>query len=198
MHGVGVNDADYNVYKYKNGKCIWRCPTYSIWCDMIRRCYSEKSLKKHVTYEKCEVCEHWKIFSNFKTWVDSQEPKGKELDKDILKAGNNIYCPEYCVFIPKHINVFLNSRGRDRGQWPLGVHMNKKLNKFTASCSIRGGKRKILGLFTCPNEAHEAWRKYKHQLACQYADEQTDPRIAHALRTRFSYEEWYKDKDDKQ
>lgn len=46
--------------------------------------------------------------------------------------------------------------------------------------------RECLGFFQDPDAAHEAWRARKHEHACVYADMQTDPRIAKALRARYA------------
>ena len=54
------------------------------------------------------------------------------------------------------------------------------------------GKREHLGYFSTPEEAHEAWRKRKDDLAQRVADEESDPRVVEALRKRYSPEEWYK------
>ena len=193
--GWGINDADYLVKPYVRGKQI-RCNYYTTWGDMIRRCYSEKYHTTHPTYIGCSICEEWKYFSNFKSWMEQQDWEEKELDKDLLIKDNKIYSSETCVFISRKLNSFLIDRGNCRGDYPLGVHWDKNANKFMVQCRDGNGNKKYLGVFTCHNEAHEAWRKCKHEIACQYADEQTDPRIAEALRTRFSYEEWYKDKDN--
>jgi hypothetical protein len=48
------------------------------------------------------------------------------------------------------------------------------------------GKVEHLGYFNNPEDAHEAWRQRKHELACRYADEQADERVAKALRERFA------------
>lgn len=48
VFGVGINDADYNVYKtgIVDGKqtVLWICPFYRKWKDMMMRCYSESWL----------------------------------------------------------------------------------------------------------------------------------------------------------
>lgn len=44
--GWGVNDVDYNVYRYEviNGKQkqVWCCPYYRKWVAIIRRCFCDK------------------------------------------------------------------------------------------------------------------------------------------------------------
>ena len=193
VYGWGINDADYVVHPTINGKLVV-CRFYRTWANMIRRCRSGVQ----PTYAQCSVCDDWRYFSNFKSWMQQQDYHGKQLDKDLITKGNKIYSPNTCIFIESKLNNFITDSRAKRGYYPLGVYLDKINNGFIASCSNGKGDSTYLGYFKTPEEAHEAWRSYKHKLACQYADEQTDPRIAHALRTRYSYEEWYKDKDDKQ
>lgn len=190
VYGVGVNDAGYPVSKYEmvDGKCkmVWRCQFYMIWKEMLARCYSPRIHATHRTYADCAVCHEWRTFSNFKTWMMTQEWKGKCLDKDILVKGNKVYSPDKCVFVTKEMNNFLTGSGDSRGPYPNGVILDKQKGKFRANCCDPiSKKREHLGYFSCQNEAHEAWRQRKHELACQYADTQIDERVANALRVRF-------------
>ena len=86
VFGVGINDSDYEVYKYEtiNGKrkATWKCPYYERWVSMLRRCYSPRSLEKYPTYKGCTVCEEWLTFSTFKKWMENQEWEDRHLDKD--------------------------------------------------------------------------------------------------------------------
>lgn len=185
VHGVGLNDADYAVTPIVNGKRN-RCRFYRTWESMLNRCYSAKYQAKQPTYIGCYVCDEWLTFSNFKKWMEQQDWQGKELDKDLLFVGNKIYSPDTCVFVDKKTNSFANDHGAARGEWPIGVSFHKHVGKFSAQCGNQiTEKREHLGYFTCPNEAHKAWKKRKHELACQLADLQNDERVADALRTRY-------------
>jgi hypothetical protein len=184
--GIGINDADYNVRK---GSRVSNkiCPFYARWADMIKRCYSEKHKLKSPTYIGCSVCEEWLTFSNFKRWMETQDWQGKDLDKDLLVTGNKVYSPETCVFLDQEINKFTSARDSMRGKYPLGVWFHAINKRFIAECrSPFTGKRGHVGCFDCPEEAHRAWRKRKHELACQLADLQTDDRISNALRKRYA------------
>lgn len=189
VYGVGTNDADYPVYIYetKDGKtrAVWRCPYYRSWVHMLERCYSAKWWAKHPSYVGCETSPEWYLFSTFRAWMETQDWEGKQLDKDILIPGNKVYSPDVCIFINQGLNKFLTNSVKARGPWPLGV--STWGGRFQAQCGNPfSGEHEHLGFFVAPEEAHEAWRQRKHELACQYADMQTDPRIAEALRTRFA------------
>lgn len=190
VFGVGINDVDYNVYKYEiiNAKYerIWSCPFYVKWYSMLRRCYSATCHKKQPTYKGCSTVIEWHHFSKFKAWMETQDWQGKQLDKDILFSGNKLYGPSTCVFIDSKVNSFLTERGGDRGDFPIGVYYNNRDKKYRAQgCSVENGKRKDLGLFISPEEAHKAWLTYKLEQAKILAAEQTDARVAKALIDRY-------------
>lgn len=197
IQGVGINDADYLVsIKGEDGRETI-CPYYRAWTGMIVRCYSEKEQLRYPSYKDCTMIPEWLYFSEFKKWMESQDWLGKQLDKDLLVKDNKLYSPQTCVFLSPRLNTFLLDRKNGRGLFPLGVHYRPKLNKFVSQCSNGNGSEEYLGVYSTAEEAHEAWRAFKHKMACEYADQQTDSRVEEALRKRFSYEEWYKDKECK-
>lgn len=196
VFGVGTNDADYVVVKfetvgYVNGKQkrkqVWICKYYKTWKSMLDRCYSARSLERDPTYVGCSVSEDWLTFSNFKQWMMEQNWEGLQLDKDLLIEGNKIYGPDTCVFVTQTVNKFTTDRGAARGEWMIGVSLHKQTGKFVALCRNPFTKKlEYLGLFACEQQAHEAWRKRKLELAHKLAVIQTDPRVANALIQRYS------------
>ena len=185
VFGIGINDADYAVQPTVNGKQVV-CPFYMTWKSMIQRCYDPKYQAKYPSYIGCSVAPEWLSFMTFRAWMVGQDWQGRDLDKDLLFPGNKVYSSTTCVFISSGLNRFTLDRGADRGEWPIGVCRSKRHQKFIAQCrNPFTGKVECLGLFTCPDEAHEAWRKRKHEIALQLAAEQTDPRLAAALTTRY-------------
>ncbi len=135
VHGVGVNDANYNVHG-KEG----RCPFYTKWYDMLKRCYSSRFHKQYPSYIGCSVCPEWCYFSKFRFWMENQKWEGMELDKDILVKGNRVYSPDTCCFIPQAINV-LFSTGRKRKHnlhLPEGVKLGSNGN-YRVQLRIRPG-----------------------------------------------------------
>lgn len=192
--GVGINDSDYKVhsYEYNNGvrSYLRTCTFYATWMSMLDRCYRSKCQTRRPEYIGCSVAEEWFSFMAFRAWMISQDWNGKHLDKDLLVPGNKLYSPDTCIFLPHKINAFLIASKKRKGDWPTGVTFNKEFGRFVAMChSPITKKNEFLGKFSCPNQAHEAWRAKKHEHACRYADEQTDQRIAEALRTRYTNKE---------
>ena len=80
-----------------------------------------------------------------------------------------------------------------RGEYPIGVSLCKPTGKYRAQCrNPFTGKQEHLGYFLTQEEAHEAWRKRKHELAQLVAATESDMRVIEALKKRYSFEEWYK------
>jgi len=184
--GVGVNDANYFVNPTINGERVV-CPFYSAWKHMLGRCYSAKFQAGCPTYTGCSVAPEWKSFMTFRSWMVERDWQGRQLDKDLLFPGNKVYSPQTCVFVSDGVNTFTIDSAATRGEWPIGVNWHKQKGKFAAMCSNPfTGKKEHLGYFTCPDAAHEAWRKRKHELALQFAEQQTDPRVAKALSSRYA------------
>jgi hypothetical protein len=154
---------------------------------MLERCYSKSFHKISPSYRGCSVCEDWEVFSLFRRWMEVQSWEGKHLDKDLLVEGNKIYSPETCVFVEPSLNLFLGDHGRGRGKCLIGASYNAHLDNFSSKCcnpfNEKGSEH--LGSFKTEEEAHQVWKNKKHEYALVYADLQTDPRIAKALRVRF-------------
>lgn len=184
--GVGVNDSNEQVsFTDSNGKVI-PCKIYQTWKNMLWRCHVDPKKTKKPTYAGCSVCNEWLRFSNFKSWAEMQPWEGKELDKDIIYQGNKVYSPETCVFIDSIVNTFVIAREASRGDWPIGVSLQKNKTKFRAICRNPFlNKLEHIGFFSTADEAHHAWKKRKHEHACRLADMQIDERVAKALRARY-------------
>lgn len=134
---------------------------YWKWASMIKRCYCKKYQNNKPTYKGVEVCEEWKVFSNFSKWAESySDIKDLELDKDFLGDGK-IYSPETCCFIPSYINgLGLQSLSKNKG-----LSYKKSNRKWEASVSqtTRCGKRvnRYLGLFESEHDARNAYLEGK-------------------------------------
>ena len=200
-YGVGVNDLGYRVlaqeWVTKNGgrrvrNTVFLCKYYEVWKSMLRRCYSNKSLESRPSYIGTSVCSEWLSATAFKKWMEQQDWSGKSLDKDIIVPRSKLYSPETCAFVLTATNSFV-ARDASRGDYPVGVDLYKRTGKYRALCkNLFTGKREHLGLFSTPEEAHEAWRKRKHELAQLVAAKESEPRVVEALKKRYSFEEWYK------
>lgn len=201
VYGWGINDVNYKVQLYeevskvggrKKLKCEWVCPYYVDWKSIIMRCFCPKTQKINPTYKGCSVSNDWKYLSNFIKWVDSQPNRDWQNcspDKDLLSEKSKVYGPETVVYISKSLNSFITDRANFRGDSMLGVspRKGKYVECYQARCcNPFKRKRDYLGSFITELEAHKAWQAKKHEYACQLADLQDDPRVAEALRQRYS------------
>ena len=192
VHGVGVNDLGYRtrVYEYvtedggkKIRKIVFRCKYHKVWGSMLERCYSKKFLESHPTYTGTSVCNEWLYATAFKKWMEEQDWHGKSLDKDIIVPGSKLYSPDTCAFVLATTNTFVTACDASRGDYPIGVDLCKRTGKYRAQCNNPfTEKGEHLGLFSTPQEAHEAWRKRKHELAQLVAATESDMRVVEALR----------------
>ena len=88
-------------------------PYYSIWHDMINRCYNPKD-KRYKAYKNVKVDESWLVFENFYNdmkYLDGFDSTLIEsgvltLDKDIKQRNveNKVYSKDTCIWIDKAIN----------------------------------------------------------------------------------------------
>lgn len=179
LYNLGINDADYIVSSKINGKTI-ECPFYTTWRNMIARCYCKAYQKGRPTYIGCTVSKDWLLFSNFKKWMERQNWFNNALDKDILYPGNKHYSSETCVFISRGLNNLLIDNKAIRGEYPLGVRLHKGTNNFRAECKVNG-KYKLIGCFSTPEEASQAYNKFKSKLVTKIANKQNDIRVKNGL-----------------
>ena len=141
VRGVGVLGTKYpskvNGVKTKE---------YTLWCNMLRRCYSDGFKKQQPTYEGCEVSDKFKSYEYFYEWCHKQigfnnEGNGNpfQLDKDLLVKGNKVYSEYTCVFIPREINQLLTKCTASRGEHLIGICWDKRYKSFKAQINKNKG-----------------------------------------------------------
>jgi hypothetical protein len=146
---------------------------YTTWRGMLFRCYDKKY---NSSYEDCEVCDDWKIQSNFAKWYYANYKDGYQLDKDILGNGK-LYSPQTCCFIPSDINMCIVGKNSESVTFVKG--------KWQSSFS-----QKYIGRFDSKQDAINAYRKKKGEhikkVAAKYKDDIPEKvynaLIQHALR----------------
>ena len=150
---IGTDDVDY------------LSNAWSRWANMMQRCYSRTVHKQKPYYRKCNVCEEWFNFSNFKIWYDTHyiDETKVDLDKDLVGQKTNIYSPETCSFVPHYINTLFE----DRGCKMLTVKTNQ--DTFKASISILS-KKEDIGEFATEEQAKNAFSEYKQDYIMDIAE----------------------------
>ena len=182
VFGIGVLGAKYSTRV--NGV---RTKQYVLWCNMLKRCYSDSAKKKYPTYEGCVVSDNFKSYEYFYDWCNKQigfDNEGWHLDKDLLIKGNTVYSENTCVFIPAEINSLLVKSDNIRGEHPIGVHYHKRDKAFMAQVRKNKGKSEHLGSFNTEIEAFNAYKQAKETFVKGLANKwkgQIDERAYEAL-----------------
>lgn len=169
LYGIGyVGLGEY--YPTENKKAT---KAYDAWRKMFDRCYDEKYHEKYPTYDGCSVCEEWWNFQNFAKWFYDNyydiEGSSMEVDKDWLYVGNKVYSPETCCIVPSIINSCMSTHDKIKNyNLPIGVNLYNK-SSYVARCSTYG-KRVTIGYYRTPEEAQEAYWKFKIEYIEELAD----------------------------
>ena len=164
---------------------------YTLWHNMLKRCYSTTYKKRRPTYEGCEVSNNFKSYEYFYEWCNKQigfSNQGGEnpfhLDKDLLIKGNKVYSESTCVFLPQEINSLLVKSTSSRGKHPIGVSWSNTNKAFVAQVSKNKGKQEWLGTFNTELEAFNAYKEAKEAFIKEQAEKyksQIDLRAYNAL-----------------
>lgn len=189
VYGFGINDANYKVSSYLNGKQIL-CPYYKTWKNMLKRCFCKSESDRLPTYSECVVVDEWLHFSSFKSWMEKQDWEGKYLDKDILHFRNKLYSPETCCFVDRKTNQFVVESDATRGKYLIGCYFETSMGKFKAQCRDSNGKVVNLGRYETQESAHYTWLSFKYKQAVILASKQTDVMVADALINRYTRENY--------
>jgi hypothetical protein len=163
IYGVGfIGDGPYqSVLENKQS------PAYTVWHDMLKRCYKPYDIYHIRNYVDITVSQEWHNFQNFAPWYHSQIDRFGpvdfvwELDKDLLIPGNTMYTPEACLLVPRMINSLMTSAQHARGKYPLGVYRRGKL--YEVACrNCMTGKIHIGTYFTMVEAQNAYWNaKFK-------------------------------------
>ena len=182
VHGVGILGTKYP--SMINGVLT---KEYTLWQNMLQRCYSDVYKKQRPTYEGCEVSDKFKSYEYFYEWCHSQigfDNQGWHLDKDLLVKGNKVYSEDSCVFLPSEINSLLIKREALRGEYLIGVSWHKTHKAFVARVGENKSKQEYLGSFKTELEAFNAYKTAKEAFVKEQAEKwkgKIDPRAYNAL-----------------
>lgn len=117
-------------------------PYYSVWHDMINRCYNKKD-KRYKAYCNVKVCDEWLVFENFYNSCKEVDGFNEEdflngrivLDKDIKQRHfeNKVYSKDTCTWVLKELNNKIQD-GQQRefyGMSPSGeAYKDTNINDF--------------------------------------------------------------------
>ena len=190
VYGVGILGTKYQAKI--NGV---KTKEYTLWCSMLKRCYSDAYKKQRPTYESCEVSDKFKSYEYFYEWCNKQIGFSNDgngypfhLDKDLLVKGNKIYSESTCVFIPSEINSLLTKSTASRGKHLIGVSWNNASKSFVARVAKNKGRSEHLGYYKTEIEAFNAYKVAKELYIKEQAEKWKDEIDERAYNALMDYE----------
>ena len=186
VYGVGDKGTKYSC---RDGNTLSK--EYNAWRSLLYRC-NPKYWENLSCYAGVTCTDNFKSFTFFYEWCQQQKGFGNiddngkswHLDKDILVKGNKVYSEDTCVFVPQKINSLVIVKASKRGEYPLGVSLNKISNKYVAHCNNGTGVKKYLGWFDTQEEAFICYKTYKESVVKKAAEryrDDIDERLYQAL-----------------
>ena len=177
VYGHGIFDGDITV---RSPEGVMH-PAYMKWMAMLGRCYSPCQQVRDVAYHGVTVCDDWKLFSNFYSWVQTWDNwENLELDKDVI--GGGVYSPVSCLMISGNLNKFLAYR-KKTGQ-RVGCNYEKDRKKYKAHIKV-DGRIITLGRFDTELEAHLCWLKAKAEQLTKFFETE-DKRVVPHLKALYN------------
>ncbi|QHR69539.1 hypothetical protein nieznany_206 [Escherichia phage nieznany] len=177
VYDHGVFDGDITV---RSPEGVMH-PAYMKWMAMLGRCYSPCQQVRDVAYHGVTVCDDWKLFSNFYSWLQTWDNWEKlELDKDLI--GGGVYSPASCLMISGNLNKFLAYR-KKTGQM-VGCNYEKDRKKYKAHIKV-DGRIITLGRFDTELEAHLCWLKAKAEQLTKFFEIE-DKRVVPYLKALYN------------
>lgn len=185
--GIGfIGDGPHAAYSCKGEVAEW---AYMKWQNMLERCYDPATEQQAQCYSGVTVCEEWFNYQNFAEWAKLQHGYGNRtwaMEKDLLIKGNRHYAPDRCCFLPQVLNNQMLKSEKARGNYPIGVTLNKPNGKFIAHLHghKEGSKTAHIGIFNTPEAAFYAYKHEKEKKLKKLANEwrdRIDPRAYEAL-----------------
>lgn len=174
------------VRSFVNDGIQYHTQAGNLWDNLCKRTKEGGSIQlRFPSYIGC--VNRFENFNAFCEWCQNQigYKQNFHLDKDLVGNGKE-YSEEFCVFVPRDINNFLTNSKKSRGDYPVGVNVDK-YGYIRAEISL-GSVRKYLGTFDSIEAAFSRYKTAKEDYAKYLADKwksQIDPRTYKAL-TNFS------------
>lgn len=126
---------------------IYHKEAINAWHNMHRRIINSSN------YSSVSICTEWYTYSNFYNWFSTNYVPGWDMDKDI--KGGKTYSPQYCIFVPREVNLLFRNVKTKYGK---GVVKNG--DGYQAQITING-KNEKLGTYSTISEATNVYTQYR-------------------------------------
>ena len=148
--------------KYKPSTKNKHTRAYTVWKDMLTRCYSERASVSMPTYTDCTVNEEWYNFQNFARWFETNYIDGYQLDKDIKVKGNRIYGSSTCIFVSPQENTEAASAKHYTMVSPNGIVTD--FYNITKFCKDRGLDTScLIKVNNGERQHHKGWTRHEEE-----------------------------------
>ena len=140
-------------------------PAYSVWSNIIRRCYTDYSTNKSTeSYAGVKVEDQWHSYQVFAEWYESHSERffingiTPKVDKDLIGTGK-LYSENTCVLLPNNVNCIL-ADSRVTSSFSHGVRFI--CGKYFSEIMLNG-KHTPLGSYDNPLDATLAYKRAKQK-----------------------------------
>ena len=152
VYGVGINDLKYTE------KTIHQ-KEYTLWRDVLKRCYCEQYLTRFPTYRNVKMVSEWLTYSCFKKDISKLKNfeklyEGWVLDKDIC-SDDKVYSKETCCIVPQQVNIFFSTFSTNHNP-----AYDARVDFYYCYC-CHNGKKKYLGRYKTKEESYKVYLAYK-------------------------------------
>ena len=176
----------YNIGIYEKGiyDTVKDKKAYTVWKNILQRCYDEKTLNRFPSYKGCAICSDWIYFQTFAKWFYQTYIEGYTIDKDILGNGK-LYSPDNCCFVPNHINNLLHENLHIKSGMKSGVTMQD--GRYRVRVNTIDKKKKHIGYFDTEIDAYEAYKIAKYKAICDAVKYYNiNEKISNAIKAKYN------------
>lgn len=201
--GTILNNVRYNSFKTGGlihpslryyGAPVTRGPekedvhtrAYYDWYNMLNKCHGPRSECR--TYDGCIICPEWYDYQNYKAWHEENfytvDGEPMVIDKDILDPYKRpkAYGSDTCLCLPQRINLaaMQGRNGRKAG--------TVRVRDCYAARVYFGKKLRIIGIYSTPEEAFEAYKAEKEKHVRSFAKIYKDVLPEHVIQAILVWE----------
>ena len=143
--GYGTNNANYKTK---------HCPIYKIWRKMLFH----------------NVCEEWRIFTNFKDWIENKKYMGTDIYLDLLLPKTAEHSPLNSYLLPNALMEIFREDTKTKGYCE---DKTRTKNKYKVSITSLL-KRQHIGYFATPELARKAYLEARIKYLTEIAQMQPE------------------------
>ena len=171
--GYGYLGVGHQKTKDENGKDF---KSYNMWASMIRRVFLPDKDRKN----DLKICDEWLNYQEFANWFDLNYYEIEDCEVIITNTFFNkdekMYSPETTIFLPRFINLLINTNGHGDKKLPRGISYDCKrfIEPYRVSFKKYKENTKCYGSYQTFQEAYKVLKYEKEKYIHEVADELID------------------------